>query len=78
VVDPPQPTFAALGHVVRTLREEHGMTQPDLAEAAAITVVYLSYIENGRCNPSIGIMIRIARVFGVALSELFIRAERGH
>jgi transcriptional regulator with XRE-family HTH domain len=77
VADRPQPTLAALGHAVRTLRMEREMTQDDLGEAAAISTQHLSHIERGRRNSSIEVAARIASALGIALSELIARAERG-
>jgi transcriptional regulator with XRE-family HTH domain len=77
VADAPQPTLAALGRAVRTLRDERGMTQSDLADAAGISTQHLSHIERGLRNPSVEVAARIARALGVALSELIFRAERG-
>lgn len=79
MADPPQPTPAALGQAVRSLREERdGMTQEDLAHAATISTQHLSAIERGRRNPSIVVTARIARALGMPLSELIARVERGH
>jgi transcriptional regulator with XRE-family HTH domain len=77
VADPPQPTLAALGQAIRTLREERDMTQDDLGDAAGISYQHASYIERGRRNPSIEVTARIARALSVTLSDLIARAERG-
>jgi XRE family transcriptional regulator, regulator of sulfur utilization len=62
---------------VRSLREERdGMSQERLADAAAISVPYLSNIERGQRNPTMAVMARISRALGVRLSELVARAER--
>jgi XRE family transcriptional regulator, regulator of sulfur utilization len=77
VTDAPQPTAAAFGHAVRSLRDERdGMSQERLADAAAISVPYLSDIERGQRNPTVAVMARISRALGVRLSELVARAER--
>lgn len=58
------------------MREERATNQPDLADRAEISTQHLSTIENGKCNPSYEVVARIARAFGVPLSELVRRAER--
>jgi XRE family transcriptional regulator, regulator of sulfur utilization len=79
VTGPAQPTAAAFGRAVRALREENGaMSQERLAEAACISVPYLSDIERGHRNPTVAVMARIAGALGVRLSELVARAEREH
>jgi transcriptional regulator with XRE-family HTH domain len=52
------------------------MSQERLANAADISVPYLSDIERGQRNPTVAVMARIARALGVRLSELVARAER--
>lgn len=77
MTNPAQPTAAAFGQAVRALREERdGMSQERLADAASISVPYLSDIERGHRNPTVAVMARIAGALGVRLSELVARAER--
>jgi DNA-binding XRE family transcriptional regulator len=51
---------AAIGRVVRQLREEQGLTQEQLAGRVHFTYQYLSGLENGRENFSIGVLESIA------------------
>jgi len=60
-----------LGMRIRFLRSERGWSQEDLALEANINKNYLSDLENGRRNPSLDILERIANAFGISLSELF-------
>ena len=60
-----------LGMRIRFLRNERGWSQEDLALEANINKNYLSDLENGRRNPSLDILERIANAFGISLSELF-------
>jgi transcriptional regulator with XRE-family HTH domain len=57
--------------VIRTLREERGMTQVVLARKAGITQPYLTQIELGaRKNPSLDVLKRLAKALGVPVTEL--------
>jgi putative transcriptional regulator len=48
-----------------------GMTQQDLAERVGVTRQTILSIEKGNYNPSVGLAIRLARVFGVPVEEIF-------
>lgn len=55
------------------------MTQEELADRVGVTRQTILSIERGRYNPSIGLALRIARVFGVPVEELFeIEGEDDH
>ena len=72
------PTPQAIGAVVRSLRQARGLTLEALADAASMNVTYLSDIERGRSNPTIGKLGDLAVVLDISLSELIARAEREH
>ena len=56
---------------VRKLRSMRGMTQEDLAAAAAIDRSYISEIENERYSISVDQVEKLAAVFGVDIYEMF-------
>jgi putative transcriptional regulator len=57
---------------VRTLRFFHGeMTQGELARRVGVARQTVIAIEKGKYNPSVALAIRIARVFGVSIEEVF-------
>ena len=66
----------ALGRAIRQLRDERGLRQKDLAQAADMNVTAISHIERGRANPAWGTVRRIASALGVPVSEVAARAER--
>jgi transcriptional regulator with XRE-family HTH domain len=66
----------ALGRAIRELRDERGIKQRDLAQAADMNVTAISHIERGRGNPAWGTVKRIAAALGVPVSEVAARAER--
>jgi putative transcriptional regulator len=58
---------------VRKLRFLHGeMTQEELARRVGVSRQTIVAIEGGRYDPSVSLAIRIARVFGVPVEEVFI------
>jgi transcriptional regulator with XRE-family HTH domain len=72
-VSPPTPH--ALGTVVRGLRQARGLTLEALADEANMNVTYLSDIERGRSNPTLGKLGDLAVVFDVRVSEIIAAAE---
>ena len=64
-------TPRGLGTVLRTLREEKGLTQDKVAKLAKVAKPYLSQLENGaRKNPSLPVLKRLARALGVPVTAL--------
>lgn len=61
---------------IRRFRFEHGeMTQADLADRIGVTRQTVIAIEQGRYSPSLEMAFQIARVFRVALDEVFQYAD---
>jgi transcriptional regulator with XRE-family HTH domain len=59
-----------VGKNVRRLRLQKGMTQEQLAFEAEIDLTYVGGIERGRRNPSLMVLVRIAKALGVQLPKL--------
>lgn len=55
---------------LRQVREQHLMTQREVAASANITVTTLSRIENGKVRPSISTIRSLAKVFGIPPQEM--------
>ncbi|HEU4973728.1 MAG TPA: helix-turn-helix transcriptional regulator [Baekduia sp.] len=62
-----QETFTAN---VRAARERAGLTQEDVGNASGVGQAQYNRYENGRVDPSIGVLIRIAAALGVTAAEL--------
>lgn len=60
----------AVGRRIRTLRKARRWTIEHLAELAAIDASYLSNVERGVQNPSLGIVARIASALEVTVAML--------
>jgi putative transcriptional regulator len=52
-----------------------GMTQQDLADRVGVTRQTILSIERGRYNPTVGLALKLAEVFGVPVDDLFKLAE---
>ncbi len=59
------------GTVVRTLRQEAGMSQVVFGEKCGFYQTYLSRIENGRANPTLNAIEVIAASLGMTVFDLF-------
>ena len=53
-----------------------GLTQQDLADRVGVTRQTILAIEKGNYNPSVGLALRLAQVFGVAVEAVF-ELEKG-
>jgi len=62
---------AVRNHVRRHRRQQHDMTQQELADRVGVTRQTILAIERGSYNPSVGLALRLAEVFGVSVEELF-------
>jgi transcriptional regulator with XRE-family HTH domain len=63
-----------IGRLIRQLREQQGLTQDRLASQVDLTYQYLSGVENGRENFSIGVVESIADALKCPLPRLVARA----
>ncbi|MBQ0990714.1 helix-turn-helix transcriptional regulator [Micromonospora sp. H61] len=71
MIEPPPPVdLAALGHAVANARYAAGLTLDGLAERSGISRRMLTEVEQGRINPSIGVLHAIAHAVDVPLGEL--------
>jgi transcriptional regulator with XRE-family HTH domain len=64
----------ALGRAIRLRREEAGLTQEDLADAANLDATSVRGLERGIANPTWNVADRVARALGLPLHELALRA----
>ncbi|MDW8006457.1 MAG: helix-turn-helix transcriptional regulator [Thermomicrobium sp.] len=64
-----------LGQRIRALREAQGLRQEDLAARAMVNQSYLSQIENGKRDPSLDVLERIADALGIPVADLLREPE---
>ena len=62
--------FERLGHRVHELRSARGWTQQQLADEAGLDRTYISGLERGKQNPSIGALLRLATALEAPLDRL--------
>ena len=65
----------ALKTKVKEYREKVGLKQSELAELVHARRETIVHLENGRYNPSLKLAMDIAKVFQVAVEELFAFTE---
>ena len=58
-------------HLRRHRLMADGMTQQALADRVGVTRQTILAIERGNYNPSVSLAIRLARVFGATVEQLF-------
>ncbi|MDI6709355.1 MAG: helix-turn-helix transcriptional regulator [Thermoanaerobacterales bacterium] len=56
----------SLGHKLRMLREEYGMTQAQLARLAGVTAGLIGQVEQGKVQPSLKTLEKLAQAMGVS------------
>ena len=66
-----------LGQRIRGTRIKRGMTQTDLAGAARLDRAYLSGVENGKHNITVGAILRLSSALDIAPEVLIAYAAKG-
>jgi transcriptional regulator with XRE-family HTH domain len=73
---PLQPYGRIAGCVIRARRAELNMTQEDLVAESGIDISFVSRLERGLTQPSIGVLIKLAVSLQTSASELMKRIEQ--
>lgn len=60
----------ALAKAVRHFREQANISQEELAERAGIDRTYVSGLERGIRNPSLLVLVKVAKGLGITLAKL--------
>ncbi|MER7987817.1 helix-turn-helix transcriptional regulator [Streptomyces noursei] len=63
-------TLAAMGPRLRAAREQRGATLSGVSRATGISLSTLSRIETGRRKPTLEVLLRLAKTYGLSLDEL--------
>lgn len=63
--------LARVGGRLRALRRARGWRLEDLAERTGLSKAYLSRLESGERQPSLGALFNVARAYGISFSSLF-------
>ena len=56
---------------LKSTREARGMTQQELADKIGVRRETILHLENNRYNPSLEMALKIARVFGMSVEDIF-------
>lgn len=67
---PGEDYFHRLGRRVQEVRTGKGWTQQELAEAAGLDRTYISGLEHGKQNPTVGALLRLTRALEIPLDRL--------
>lgn len=67
---------ARFGRTVRALRTKAGYSQESFADAVHVHRTYMGTLERGNGNPTLDMIVRIARGLDLSLSELFQAVEK--
>jgi len=59
-----------LGNNLKRIRMKKGISQGDIARALKVHKGYVSNIENGKTNPTLATIARVAKAIGVSVGEL--------
>lgn len=62
---------------VKDLRNKNNLTQEQLAESVDVTRLTIISIEKQKYEPSLGLAIRLAKVLGTSIEQLFWLKEAG-
>ena len=66
--------MATMGNVIRTLRQERGLTQSELARQVGVPQSRLSRIETRQRPVSAALLAGLAGTLGVSVEELYLQA----
>lgn len=59
-----QPAARLFGKRLKARRQALGLTQAQLFEQTGITAAYISFIERGRANPTLDMMVKLGEAVG--------------
>jgi transcriptional regulator with XRE-family HTH domain len=65
-----EPNAENLGAAVRAAREARGLSLREVARRTELSASFISQIELGKANPSVGTLYALVAVLGVSLNEL--------
>lgn len=56
---------------IRALRSEMGLSQEELARRCGVSRQTINAIENNKYDPTLGLAMRLARLLGAPVEEIF-------
>jgi DNA-binding XRE family transcriptional regulator len=67
-----------IGEGIKSFRALHKLTQTTLAKRAGIPRATLANMEGAKSNPSISVVVKVARALGVTVDDLITRRQSPH
>lgn len=64
-----------VGEQIKRIRAAKGLSQKEVTITAKIDKAQYSRIENGKTDPSVSTVERIAKALGISLAELFVHSD---
>jgi transcriptional regulator with XRE-family HTH domain len=61
---------ARLGKNLKRIRTAKGITQGDIVRSLGVSRSFISNIENGKTNPTLATIAKLAEAIGVSIDEL--------
>lgn len=65
-----QSESARLGKNLKRIRTAKGITQGDIVRTLGVSRSFVSNIENGKTNPTLATIAKLAKAVGVSIGEL--------
>jgi transcriptional regulator with XRE-family HTH domain len=65
-----QKESAKLGFNLKKIRTQKGISQGDIARELKVSRGFISTIENGKTNPTLSTIAKIAKALGISINEL--------
>ena len=59
-----------LGRNLKRIRKEKGISQGDIVRSLGMDRAFISNIENGKTNPTLATITKLAKALGVSVDEL--------
>ena len=59
-----------LGKNLKRIRKEKGISQGDIVRSLGMDRAFISNIENGKTNPTLATIAKLAKAVGVSIDEL--------
>ena len=66
-----------IGNNIQNLRKARGMNQGQLADIAGVDRAYISLVENGKQNLTLGALVKLSESLSVSVSALVPASTRG-
>ena len=70
-------TSTHLANNLKRLREIQGLSQASLAEQSGVPRPTIAHLESGQANPTLHVVLRVARALGVSMDDLVDPGEEG-